>query len=166
MKKIIFIAVLLLGTIASQAQVKLGGKIAYGSEIESIGLGAKGVYELNDQWDLSGELVYFFGDDETIGGVEVETSLFTVNADAHYNFDISSDQFGVYALAGLNISFVEASTNFLGVETEVSDSEVGLNIGGGATYELQDNISLFSELKFIAGDFDQVVFSVGVLFDL
>ena len=174
MKKIIFITVLLLGTMISQAQIKLGGKVAYGSEIESIGIGAKGVYELNDQWDLSGELVYFFGDDESRGGFEVERSLFTINADAHYNFDINVDQLGVYALGGLNIAFWEVTTSTpsipsLGVpggESEVDGSEVGLNLGGGAIYELQENISLFSELKFVVGDFDQVVFSAGVLFDL
>ncbi len=175
MKKITFITALLLGTLFSQAQIKLGGKVTYGSDIESIGIGAKGLYEIDDEWDVSGELVYFFGEDESRGGgVEVESNLFTINADAHYNFDINVDQLGVYALGGLNIAFWEATTSTpsipsLGVpggESEVDGSEVGLNLGGGAIYELQENISLFSELKFVVGDFDQVVFSAGVLFDL
>jgi len=175
MKHTVIIVILtVFSSLALSAQVKLGGKLAYGSEIKSIGIGAKGIYELNDTFSLSGELLYFLGDKEesSILGIstETKTSSIALNTDLHYN--LLDDTFKVYALGGLNFvnfsSKVTTSSTFGigGLDVDSSGTFIGLNLGIGGLYEISDNLNLVSELKYVLGDFDQVVLSAGVLFNL
>lgn len=59
MKLIQFTFFLLFISSITNAQVKIGGKLSYGSEIESLGIGAKGVYDIDESFSVSGELNYF-----------------------------------------------------------------------------------------------------------
>ena len=174
--------ILLLFTTVSNAQFKIGGKLAYGSEIESLGVGAKAIYELNEKISLSGELNYFFGSNTSstissqgfnIGEQEIKTSLTTLNTDLHYNLSNLND-LSLYAIGGLNFSFfsteLSSENNFSGVEVQSSSDNsetfIGLNIGIGGSYPITDNLDVFSELKYIINDLDQIVFSAGIVYSL
>ncbi len=169
----IFIA---LTTTIVTAQFKIGGKLAYGSEIETLGIGAKGTYEINDKITGSGELLFFFANNQDVGFTEVKTRITTLNTDVHYNLDLDTSPVSLYALGGLNFNFAKTTVElnnsafpgFVGVggSSEASDTFIGLNIGAGGSYPIKDNLELFSELKYVISDFDQVVFSFGVLFKL
>lgn len=180
--------ILLLFTTVSNAQFKIGGKLAYGSEIESLGIGAKAIYELNEKISLSGELNYFFGSNTSstistsstinsqgfnIGEQEIKTSLTTLNTDLHYNLSNLND-LSLYAIGGLNFSFfsteLSSENNFSGVEVQSSfdnsETFIGLNIGIGGSYPITNNLDVFSELKYIINDLDQIVFSAGIVYSL
>lgn len=175
--------VLFLITTVANAQFKVGGKLSYGSEIESLGIGAKGIYELDEKFSLSAELNYFFGSNTNstinvqgfdIGEQEVKTSLTTLNTDLHYNLSNSND-LSLYAIGGLNFSFysteLSSENNFPGIggqssSFDNSETFIGLNLGIGARYPIADNLDVISELKYIINDLDQIVFSAGIIYSL
>lgn len=173
MKKTIILAIALTLGLSMNAQNKIGGKLAYGSEIKSLGIGAKGIFPLSDMLSISGELIYFFGDsNKTSLGVistATRTSNISLNGDLHYNFDANLP-FNSYALGGLNASIYSNKTAISGIETlsntNISETIIGLNLGVGGSYPMSDNLEIVSELKYVLGDLDQVVFSAGVLFNL
>ncbi|NGP76498.1 porin family protein [Balneolaceae bacterium YR4-1] len=160
MKKILLSAVLVLGLLAlgnntanaQSGDFKLGGGLLYGTEVESVGLQVNGVYRFTEEWAGEADLgIYFPGDDTGLD------SFWEINANAQYLF-LLEDEFHLYGLAGLNVSTAK---------NIVSDtnSELGINLGGGGEYHLE-NLSIFTELKYIIGDFDQLVIGAGVRFPL
>ncbi|PWN07024.1 hypothetical protein [Rhodohalobacter mucosus] len=74
----------------------------------------------------------------------------------------------VYGLAGINITGinVEFDTGGFGSASS-SDSEIGLNIGGGAEFDV-DFATLFGEAKFggIGHDANQFVVGAGLRFPI
>jgi len=173
MKKIKITVILLFITIGISAQFKLGGKLAYGTKIESLGIGAKAIYPINDKLTASGELNYFFRNTASspfMGSsidIETSTNLVTLNTDLHYNLLASS--FDFYALGGLNFSIVStkssSSVNSLS-STPFNQTFIGLNVGIGGSIPINRDLDLFSELKYIASDFNQLLFSAGVLYSI
>jgi hypothetical protein len=160
MKKILLSVLLVsglvtLGSNTAEAQVgefKLGGGLLYGSEVESVGLQVNGVYRFTEEWAGQADLgIYFPGDDTGLD------SFWEINANAHYLFAVEQD-YHFYGLGGLNVSTAESVFNN-------SNSELGINIGAGGEYHLE-NLSLFGELKYVIGDFDQIVLGAGVRFPL
>ena len=143
MKSIKITLILLLITSIATSQIKVGGKLSYGSEIKSLGIGAKAIYNLDESLSLSGELNYFFGSNTNstinvqgfdIGEQEVETSLTTLNTDLHYNLSNFND-ISLYAIGGLNFSFysteLSPENNFPGVGGQSFDNSetfIGLNL--------------------------------------
>ena len=93
-------------------------------------------------------------------------SQFNINTDVHYLFSVNNSSFLPYALGGLNFSVVRTSMETGQLNSDSSDTFIGLNLGAGGTYQLNDQLDLFSELKYIINDFDQLVFSVGILYYL
>jgi len=181
MKSIIITLILLSITTAANAQLKAGGKLSYGSEMESLGIGAKAIYKLNENFSLSGELNYFFGITTTTANIfmgqnfsssEVVTGLVTLNTDLHYNIYISnSNNLRFYGLGGLNFSFygseVTAQNSITGsTSADNNETFIGLNLGIGGGFSLTDKLDLISELKYIISDLNQIVFSAGVVYSL
>lgn len=177
--------ILLLFTTVSNAQFKIGGKLSYGSEIESLGIGAKAIYELNEKISLSGELNYFFGSTSTtsssfmgqnFGSSEIDTGLLTLNTDLHYNLNLlNSNELKLYGIGGLNFSFynteLSSDSNIPGFGSQSSNLDnnetfIGLNFGIGGRYTITDYLDVICELKYIINDLDQIVFSAGVIYSL
>ncbi|MCG8894600.1 hypothetical protein G1K73_12705 [Tenacibaculum finnmarkense] len=184
MKSIKITIILLFITTITTAQIKIGGKLSYGSEIESLGIGAKGVYELDETFSISGELNYFFGSKSSMsntiqgfdfGNSEFKNSLVTLNTDLHYNFNIPSmDAFSLYGIGGLNFSFFSAKTEINsdfdvpGFPNSASANEtfIGLNLGIGGAYPVSTNLDIISELKYVISDLNQIIFSAGIVYSL
>ena len=66
-----------------------------------------------------------------------------LGVNAHYVVSLD-DKISVYPLAG--ISYYRASASFGGIS--ISSSDLTLNFGGGASYQLNDKLSLGAELKY------------------
>jgi len=161
MKKILLSVLLVLGLItlgnnSAEAQVgefKLGGGLLYGSEVESVGLQVNGVYRFTEEWAGQADLGLYFPGDDT--GLD---SFWEINANAQYLFAMEQD-YHFYGLGGLNVTTAEVSV------INESNSELGINIGAGGEYHLE-NFSLFGELKYVISDFDQIVLGAGLRFPL
>ena len=159
MKKLLSISILLfsltlLSHTNSYAQHnKLGAGIVYGEAAESAGIQATGVFRVSQQIEFAPDVTIYFPDDEDTG----LDSFWAVNLNGHYIFTME-DEYHLYGLGGLNIASIDPVIGD-------SDSELGINLGVGGEYHLE-NFSLYSELKYVIGDLDQVVLGVGARFPL
>lgn len=168
MKKLLTVGLLVIGlTIFSnvnlyaqgaEGDIQIGGGLGYGTEIESLGIQAGGVYTINDQFRGALDLIYYFPNDS----FGYDFTWFEINANGHYLF-LSEDDIVVYGLAGLNIAtlkFDYPENQFFGGGS-VSESEVGINIGAGIEYNL-GGLNLYGEAKYALSSADQLVISGGV----
>ena len=140
---------LFVGTSFAQKGIQaFGAHFSYGTEIESIGIGVKYQYNITDNIRLEPSMNYFFENK----GVD----MFDFNANAHYLFPMSSSNVRVYPLAGLTF----ARWDFGKVV-----SRLGVNVGGGAEFDITDKLILNFELKYqVVSDLDQAVFNVGLAY--
>lgn len=168
MKKIItaacFIAFSFLSANA-QEDTRIGTFLGYGSEIKTLGLGVNAEFPIMENLTIAPNFTYFLPKEESS---IVKTTIFELNANANYYF-LNDDTFGVYGLAGLNYTSVKVKVEDLGFGfggTSSSDGKIGLNIGGGANFNLGKSWTPFAELKYVLSDFDQLVLSAGVKFNL
>lgn len=164
MKKVTLLFVVLFAVVfgisAQKGEKSIGLNLNYGTEIESVGLGARFQYNLTDQLRLAPEFTYFFEKDYL--------SEWDINLNAHYLFPMQ-DNLKLYPLAGLLIThwsadfdfnFGWASGSFSGSETKV-----GVNLGGGIQYDINPVLMVNGEIKYcIVSDFDQAVISAGIAY--
>lgn len=154
MKKLLAIAIVtLLGVATASAQkgeMAVGANLLYGTEINSVGLGAKFQYGIIDHLRGEASFNYYFQNKGF--------RMWDLNANAHYLFDIT-EKFRAYPLAGLTV--VNKSY------TDVDDSitRFGLNLGGGCEYDVAASWRVNAEFKYsIVSTIDQAVFGVGVAY--
>ncbi|MFY0714187.1 outer membrane beta-barrel protein [Seonamhaeicola sp. NFXS20] len=150
--------------ISAQTETKLGGFLAYGTEIENIGIGANAEFPIMEKLTISPSFIFYLPKDES--GIKI--NWFEVNANANYYF-LAEDNIDVYGIAGLNYSSVKVtyddSYGYLG-DFSASDGRFGLNIGGGANFNLSGSITPFAELKYVIIDEGQLVIAGGVKFNI
>lgn len=157
MKKIFtFVCLLMLGMGLAQAQVQqgqtaVGANLVYGSEIESLGLGARFQYGIIDHLRAEVGFNGFFA--------HKHTTWWDVNLNAHYLLGLWNQQLYFYPLVGLNYTMTKVKID------NVSDEEnhVGLNVGAGVEYELTDHFGVNLEYRHtIIRKVDQGVIGLGV----
>lgn len=162
MKNIFLICSLIAFSQITYAQLSVGGSLAFGSEIENIGISAKGNYLITDTWEGSAGFTFFLPK----GSSAANLTLWTVNFDGHYLKNLN-DKFSIYPLAGLNISTFSLDID-LGPfgNDKARNTEIGLNLGGGVLVNISEKMNGFAEAKYVLSDFDQLVLNVGVLFGI
>lgn len=131
-----------------------GVHLTYGTEISSLGLGVKYQYNITDNIRLEPSINYFFEKD----GID----MFDFNATAHYLFPVQ-DNLRFYPLAGLTFAHWSAD---LGVDgAEITNSKFGVNLGGGAEYDITNELMINFEVKYqFVSDLDQAIFSLGIAY--
>lgn len=141
----------IMGSAFAQKGIQAAGvHLSYGTEIESFGIGVKYQYNITDNIRLEPSMNYFFENN----GVD----MFDLNANAHYLFPMDSN-IRVYPLAGLTFSSWDAGKGIDNV------TRLGVNLGGGAEFDIADNLMLNFELKYqFVSDLDQAVFNVGIAY--
>ncbi len=142
--------------LAQEGTITVGPGLAYGSEVENLGIKVDGYYTINEEFRAGLDLVYYFP--ETVGNTDI--NYFGFNINGHYIF-YNEEEITAYGLAGINILRVKAESG----NNSATDSESGLNLGAGIEYA-QDFGTLFGELKLagLGGDADQFVVGAGVRF--
>jgi hypothetical protein len=148
-------AVLLGGALVGvpvRGQVSLGVGLCYGSDIKEAGLDLRVLQSFTREVRGALDFEYFF----TGSG----TSFWTLDANVHYIFteDRRAGQ-RIYGIAGLQYARQSVDIGF----GTASDSEIGLNIGIGGETRL-DFGSLFGEVKYVLGNWDQLVLTAGLRF--
>ncbi|MEX2350109.1 MAG: outer membrane beta-barrel protein [Flavobacteriaceae bacterium] len=167
MKKTVVSMMFILGlfcTVQAQENTRIGAFLAYGTEIENVGIGANAEFPIIENLTIAPSLIYFLPNEEY--GVKV--NWLEVNGNANYYF-ISDESMGVYALGGLNYSSVKVSydgDSFFGDDYSASDGRFGLNLGGGINLNIGSSIVPFAELKYVLIDDGQLVASAGVKFNI
>lgn len=154
MKKVLLLAFFSLAACAAAfSQIRVGGQLGYGTEIERWGLGANAEFMLNEKMAIAPSLHFFFP--EKNGGVTA--SLWELNANFNYYF-LNQDLVGFYGLAGLNFATAKVKVDGFGSD---SNTELGLNLGIGVNFNLQP-VMPFAEVRGVFGDYDQAVLFLGV----
>lgn len=151
-------------TALAQNETKIGALLAYGTEIKNLGIGANAEFPVMEKMTISPSLIYYLPKNETV----VKINWFEVNANANYYF-VQEENMDVYGLAGLNYSSVkvkyDGDLGFLGNYSS-SDGRFGLNLGGGANFNIGSGITPFAELKYVIIDGGQLVIAGGVKFNI
>ncbi|MBQ4913927.1 outer membrane beta-barrel protein [Maribacter sp. MMG018] len=165
-KIILCMTLLLLGVQYSKAQdeMRIGGMLAYGTEVENIGIGVTAAFPIMDKMTIAPSFIFYLPKDEF--GVKI--NWFELNANANYYF-LDEGNLDVYGLGGLNFSSVSVkydNASIYGSGLSASDGRVGLNLGGGANFDIGTSFLLFSELKYVIIDQGQLVIAAGVKFSL
>lgn len=156
MKKLLC-AVALVGMLAAprvvQGQMEAGPILAYHTDAEAIGVGAFlsiPVPQLAPGFAIVPDFTWFFPD-----GFD----YFEINGDLMYSFPVAADSPVLpFAFGGLNIA--RTSVDFGG--GSVSNTDVGLNLGGGVQFPGQ--LSPFAGAKFEIQDATGFVIFGGIGF--
>ena len=149
-KSIIITLIVLIISLPATAQMNVGGGLAFGLDVESLGITAKASKAYNDKISISPSFTFFLSGDY---------DLFELNGDGHYFFS-ESDVLELYGLAGLNYSKITIETN--SIFGNIGGSELGLNIGAGALKDLNESMKIYAEAKYVLSGFDQLVINAGI----
>jgi outer membrane immunogenic protein len=147
MRKLLW-SVALVGMLAAptavQAQLEAGPILAYYDDLEAIGVGAFiaiPVPQLAEGFAIVPDFTWYFPD-----GFD----YFEVNGDLAYFFPVAADAPVMpFAFAGLNIA--RMSVDFGGTIGSQSNTDVGLNLGGGVQFAA-GSINPFAGAKFAIQD--------------
>ncbi len=142
---------------ASQAQTRLGAGFGWGSEIEELGLGINGEFFVNEKISLNPGFIFFFVDD----GPFDKQDFWTFNANMNYYF-AQEGSVEFYGIGGLNLSTYSVEWN----DDDDSNTELGINLGIGTNFVVGGSVLPYAELKYVIGDYDQLVLFFGVKFNL
>lgn len=122
-------------------------QVGAGKGLANPGLGAKFSYSITDPWRLAASVDYDFK--------VKNTSVWDINIDAHYQFFFGQG-FRVYPLLGFTIvgyhatapKSVQTLYSLLGMKAHsVNTTCVGMNIGGGFQYDINDAWGVYTEVK-------------------
>lgn len=133
-----------------------GGNLYFGADarIESEGLPVV----INPSFD------FYLMDDFPVGGQSVGQSLFTIDVNALYEFGVDNEAFTPYAGGGIGITRYSLDADLR--NSSSSDTDVALNIVGGARFPL-GNVEPFAQLNAaFGGDWDRLGITGGLLFQL
>ena len=130
-------------SVNAQEDTRLGAMLAYGTEIENIGIGANAEFPIMENLTISPSFIYYLPKEE----YGMKMNWFEVNANANYYF-VSQDNMSVYALGGLNYSSVKVSFDDAWLGSYSSSAGLfGLNLCGGVNFIL-GAFTPFAELKY------------------
>lgn len=107
---------------------------------------------------------FYFMDDFPTGSGSVSQSLFTIDINALYEFGVDNEAFTPYAGGGIGITRYSLDADLRNSNT--SDTDIGLNIVGGARF-LLGSVEPFAQLNAaFGGDWDRLGITGGLLFSL
>lgn len=162
MKKILLIVCLaFLGSYAAEAQVRVGGTVGYGTQVEALGIGVTGDYMINENIAVAANFAYYFTENSEFA----KTSFWEFNGNVNYYFT-STESLEVYGIGGLNYSRSAVTFEGFGFDGSAAVGEIGLNLGIGSNFNIGKNFLPFAEMKYVVSEFDQLVIQVGVKFNL
>ena len=160
----------------SFAQVKVYPGLVYGSEIEKPGFVLGSEFFISEKVSITPDFTYYFPNKESqvisSSKIEVKANLWELNGNIHYYF-VNKSNISFYGLGGINYSHAsvkykqtDTDTGQIESQFDVSDGEIGINLGAGANFPIRSNFTPFTEVKYVAASTDQLVISAGLKFDI
>ncbi|MBN2369788.1 MAG: outer membrane beta-barrel protein [Vicinamibacteria bacterium] len=140
---------------AAEKTLSGGLQVSYAEDTD-LGIGVRGIYNLENVMsgmEAIGSFDYFFPSTEE--GFDVDVSYWELNLNVVYNINLENSSIKPYTGAGLNYAHASVEGS--------SESDVGLNILGGAVFGT-GSIKPFIEAKIEAGGGEQFIVSGGVRF--
>ncbi len=166
---LLFVALMLGSTSQAQAQFQIAPRVGLEvNNVEALQVGVEARFAteslpvlINPSFD------YYFLDCgvDGIGGADISCSFFSLKANGLFEFGGGETRsFTPYAGGGLAIGLARAEVSAFGFSESTSDTEIGLNLVGGARFET-GNLQPFAQLEVGLGGAD--IFSIvgGLLFN-
>jgi len=121
-------------------------------------------YAFNPRLLVAVEAGYLTGSEDFSGfGVDVDSHGFSFDVNLHYLFpQTNTPKFTPYVLGGIGYLRASASATVAGSTIDASASDTGLNIGGGARWQVGSRWGLKPEIKILIADNTSVRFAVGI----
>jgi opacity protein-like surface antigen len=140
-KQLTIITLLLLFTsIAGKAQIKGGLGLNYATDINSIGISINGQYDINKKLGATASFTYYFENSNV--------NWYAFDFNATYNLMEIGGMGKLYGIGGLNFTIVKVDVlgyyDWIG-DSSTTDTNIGLNIGGGVNFDITDKISVAPE---------------------
>jgi hypothetical protein len=150
---VLILALGALSAVPAHAAAVLGGvgpRVGFSSNPDQLVFGGQAIIgELAPDLTFDPNLEFGFGDHATV---------IAANFDLHYHFVIEGSAWRPYAGAGIGLNFIEVDRGFA---EDLSDTEVGLNLIGGAGVPTASGNRFFGELKLGVGDIPDLKVLVG-----
>ena len=148
-----------ISTARAQTSFEIGPRVGFdlAGDVEELFLGADariGVASLPVL--LNGTFDYYLVDNY---------DLWQLSLNALYEFGVDNQAFTPYAGGGLGITRYSFDIDSEFVDLDTSSTDVGLNIIGGAIFEL-GNLKPFAQAQITFGDFDLFSIAGGLLFSI
>jgi hypothetical protein len=155
---VLFVASISLAQQTDQ-RLMLEAGIGYGSQIEALGFQGGALYQINEQFRVSADGIYYLTGEDSNG---VEFNWLEFNTNGHYLF-ANRESMEFYLLSGLNFtSLFSDSANIRLPGGDTTDTVyVGLNIGTGAEYSL-GAVNAYLEGKYALSSANQLVLIGGL----
>lgn len=157
---LVFMLAALFVKAQEQGEIRVGAGLVYGTKASfdfddggtkgGLGINIGGEYFFTDIISGAPSYTFFFKEEE--GGASVRSSSF--NLDGRYYF--SDGMF--YGLFGLGFTAVKSDLGILGSRT---NSETGLNLGGGVMLPVADAILFNGQLKYNTS-FEHLAIQAGI----
>ena len=145
------------GLQSAQAQFELGPRLGFDLEVEELHIGVEARFDLPSvdlPIKIKPSIDYFFVENFT---------LMSFDANGIYEFDLEGGTITPYAGAGLGITYWSFDTEFEGFGIDASETNVGLNLLGGAVFG-SGGMRPFAEVRFNTDDL--LTLTGGVLFGM
>ena len=177
MKKILILLVLVVSTQIVQSQtaseITIGGGLAYGDTINSIGVNATGQYFINEQIAIAPAFTFYFPKNvnSTFHGYDYNETWMEINVDGNYypDLDLIQGKLHPYGLAGVNYAFIgypyytyDYITNEYNYHNGKT-GKIGLNVGAGTSFDIDKNFTPFAQIKYtVINSYGQAQLLVGL----
>jgi len=153
-----------MGQLFAQDSKRIGGQLIYGTNINTIGIGAIAEFPIADRMVISPSFSFYFPKNSG----SVKTNAFELNGNLNYTF-IDENDIVFYGIGGLNFTNYSVKFDLTGIpggaDYSASSGNIGLNLGAGANFDIGKNFLPFGEIKYIIGNFDRLVLAAGIKFD-
>lgn len=170
-KTVIFIV--LFSTITkATAQISIGPGIAYGTEINNIGLSLNGKFEINEKFAIAPSFTYFLKKDFV--------TLSSLGINANYEITKIENTGILYGIGGLGVTFwsidgrgfIEKEYGFqipagpFSQGYDANTTEIALNLGVGLNIFAGEKMNIAPEIMYTFGDIEYLTIGTKILFDL
>ena len=148
-------------TAQAQTQLEIGPRLGYElDELEALSVGADvRASTVALPFQINGTFDFYFPDEDDFGG---DISLFQLTLNGLFEFNVNNQVFTPYFGPGLSLTRISAEAG----PFENSESELGLNLVGGAEFGF-GNLRPFAQAQFtVGGDIEPLLIVGGLLFRL
>ena len=159
-------------TFTTQAQIQVGGGINYGTDIGEIGFTAKGQIGITEELGAQASFSIFCPDEDDFFTTDLCVALFEI----FYRLATGGEGY-FYPTMGLSYSIISSGYSYednydtpggepTNYEYKETSSSLGLAIGAGFQYPINERLNAYSEVKYITGDASQAIIEAGVLISI
>jgi len=156
-KLVVTLVVVCFFTLTSEAQTRLGAGLGWGSDVDDVGLGINAEFFVKNNISINPGIIIYLEDD----GIYQDRDWWELNVNGNFYF-AKEGSVDFYGIGGINLTTISREAG----DVRDAETELGINLGIGANFDFGGAVLPYSEVKYIAGNFDQAVLFFGIRFSI